>query len=193
MNCFKKRRPTWVGGDKRSHVTLKCCWNKKVLLSTCVKASNKEGMLINHEPRQIFWEELLSLQLTRVLQEEIYCNLQIGIILHSIVIVLIYEPWCLEAKCLPHIDFHTPWKFCDNFTIFMFIISWRILQAKNVSIDMLSSLKLSRMCTQIALWPKKIKKHTSWDLEFQRKINISKHFYKTSQLKNHVKTKHMYT
>lgn len=32
-----------MGGDKRLHGTLKCCWKGKELLSTCAKALRRNG------------------------------------------------------------------------------------------------------------------------------------------------------
>jgi hypothetical protein len=43
MNCSNKRKHKRIGGGKRSHATLKCCWKEKVLLSTHAKGSKQKG------------------------------------------------------------------------------------------------------------------------------------------------------
>jgi len=43
MNFLNERRHVWIGGDRKSHVALKSCWKRKVLLSTCAKASRRKG------------------------------------------------------------------------------------------------------------------------------------------------------
>jgi hypothetical protein len=30
MNCSNGRRHAWTGGNRRSHVALRCCWKGKV-------------------------------------------------------------------------------------------------------------------------------------------------------------------
>jgi len=40
---FKGRICVCVKGSRRSHVVLRCCWKRKVLLSTRTKASRKKG------------------------------------------------------------------------------------------------------------------------------------------------------
>jgi hypothetical protein len=42
-------RDAWVGGGKRSHVTLRHCWKRNVLLSIHVKVSRRKGcwLIIN--------------------------------------------------------------------------------------------------------------------------------------------------
>jgi hypothetical protein len=42
MNCSNKGRHARIGGNKRSHVALKCCWKRKMLLSICVKALRRK-------------------------------------------------------------------------------------------------------------------------------------------------------
>jgi hypothetical protein len=157
MICSLRGRPTQIGGDKRSHVVLRCCLNRKVLLSTRVKASRRKGCwsTMNHD--KYFESNCYHYNWLECYKKKKICNLQIGIILHFIAIVLAYEPWCLEAKCLPCTNFHTPWRFCDHFTIFMFIISWKILQAKNVSVDMLNSLKKVECPHKLHFDPKEFK------------------------------------
>jgi len=43
MSCLNKRGYERIGGGRRSHATLKCCWKRKLLLLTCVKASKRKG------------------------------------------------------------------------------------------------------------------------------------------------------
>jgi len=43
LSCSNKGKHAWVGGGRKSHVTLKCCWKGKVLLSTCVETSRSKG------------------------------------------------------------------------------------------------------------------------------------------------------
>jgi hypothetical protein len=43
MSCSNGGRHTWVGGGRKSHVALRCCWKGNVLLLTPVKASRKTG------------------------------------------------------------------------------------------------------------------------------------------------------
>jgi len=43
MNCSKGRKHARVRGDKRLHVTMKCCWKQKVLFSTHTKTSKRKG------------------------------------------------------------------------------------------------------------------------------------------------------
>jgi hypothetical protein len=42
MNYSKGRRHAHVGGDRKSHVALRCCLKMKVLLSTCTKTSKRK-------------------------------------------------------------------------------------------------------------------------------------------------------
>jgi hypothetical protein len=43
MNYSNGRRHAQVWGSKRSHVTLRCCWKKKMLLLIHTKASRRKG------------------------------------------------------------------------------------------------------------------------------------------------------
>jgi hypothetical protein len=43
MNCSKRGRHARARGKRRSQVALKCCWKKKALLSTHVKALRRKG------------------------------------------------------------------------------------------------------------------------------------------------------
>jgi len=39
MSCLKGGRHVHARGDRKSHVSLKCCWKMKVLLLICAKVS----------------------------------------------------------------------------------------------------------------------------------------------------------
>jgi hypothetical protein len=56
MNCLNQSKHAWIRGGKRSHVTLRCCWKWKVLLSTHVKVSRRKGCwsTINLVPKYFF-------------------------------------------------------------------------------------------------------------------------------------------
>jgi hypothetical protein len=43
MSCSKRGRHACARGSRRSHVALRCCWKRKVLLSTHIKASKRKG------------------------------------------------------------------------------------------------------------------------------------------------------
>jgi len=43
INCSNGRKHTLVGGGRRSHATLKCCWKENLLVSTHSKASKRKG------------------------------------------------------------------------------------------------------------------------------------------------------
>jgi len=43
MNCSKKEKHALARGGRRSHATLRCCWQKKVLFSIHVKTFYMKG------------------------------------------------------------------------------------------------------------------------------------------------------
>ncbi len=43
MNYSNERKHAQTKSSRRSHVSLRCCWKRKVLLSTHVKASRRKG------------------------------------------------------------------------------------------------------------------------------------------------------
>ncbi len=45
MNCSKKGKHACAKGGKKLHVALKCCYKRKMLLSTCAKARERKILL----------------------------------------------------------------------------------------------------------------------------------------------------
>ncbi len=43
MSCSNGRRNPWVGDGRRSHIALRCCWKRNVLLLICAKVSRRKG------------------------------------------------------------------------------------------------------------------------------------------------------
>jgi hypothetical protein len=44
MNCLKGRKHICARVGRKSHVALKCCWEKKMLLLICAKTSQKKDV-----------------------------------------------------------------------------------------------------------------------------------------------------